>query len=199
MKRMADFIGLGRAVTGVAAEKIGWAGRVSNVSSQRSSVIPKEPSEAPSPETQPGTGRDQDVFYLRQARFTPAFSSLPRVKVPETSNQTDDGGSFEMNADVFYSPKARAYSSKTIPRTSAAPDVDAHAKRDADVLHDASPEETQQSADNQPSEQIPSASAPAPEDATPLTTGRDQDHFYQKSSTQTDPQRHPPRPKSKRS
>ncbi|RHZ58743.1 protein kinase COQ8 [Aspergillus thermomutatus] len=46
----------------------------------------------------------QDVFYQRSQESAPGLSGLPRVKLPQTANDTQVNVDSSINADVFHSP-----------------------------------------------------------------------------------------------
>ena len=66
------------------------------------------------------TTKQQDVFFTRPVHATPVLSSLPRVKLPTNTTNTQDGienlSDTDINQDVFYSAK---------PAGSSAPDAHA--------------------------------------------------------------------------
>ena len=106
---------------------------------QAESQIPSQsaeppPATAPSPQvadrsnaegTKSGVDDKGDVFYTPSRTISPAFSSLPRVKVPKVTADTQSGDKNvqdgEINQDVFYSSTQRK-EEEHIPRTQAVPD-----------------------------------------------------------------------------
>jgi aarF domain-containing kinase len=78
--------------------------------SQRQSEdqIPAQTTETPSAEDTAkefGVEQEQDVFYQPPDSVTPVLSALPRVRVPKTENDVQEGDSHiepGLNADVYY-------------------------------------------------------------------------------------------------
>ncbi|RMJ24599.1 molecular chaperone ABC1 [Aspergillus sp. HF37] len=51
-----------------------------------------------------GVSKQQDVFYKPSWQTTPALSSLPRVKLPHSTGDSQGGVGQDINADVYHSP-----------------------------------------------------------------------------------------------
>ena len=99
--------------------------------------IPSVSAEPPNAQLQPEatpqdslTGRpaadlEQDVFHTRSSKATRVLSSLPRVKLPKTTEDTQGGNSQvpidQINQDVFYSSPSKNQQ-QPVPEVQAAPE-----------------------------------------------------------------------------
>ena len=97
--------------------------------------IPSKPAEAPPAKLQASepvkndryelnVDQDKDLYYTQSANTSPVLSSLPRVKLPKNTEDSQDGDEHvrdeEINQDVFYSHKPKT-SSNSIPNAQAIP------------------------------------------------------------------------------
>lgn len=77
---------------------------------QSEDQIPAETAEPP-PAEDFGIEQEQDVFYQPPDTVKPVLSALPRVRVPKTENDVQEGDSHiepGLNADVYYHGSKRA-------------------------------------------------------------------------------------------
>ncbi|KIX97012.1 uncharacterized protein Z520_07126 [Fonsecaea multimorphosa CBS 102226] len=80
---------------------------------QSEDQIPARSAEPPSTEENAqefGVEQEQDVFYQPPGSVKPVLSALPRVRVPKTENDVQEGDSHiepGLNADVYYSGSKR--------------------------------------------------------------------------------------------
>lgn len=78
---------------------------------QSESQIPSTSADPPTPGETPGQNefaieQEQDLFYQPPESSSPVLSALPRVRVPKTENDVQEGDSHippGINADVYYS------------------------------------------------------------------------------------------------
>lgn len=107
------------------------AERARNLQRLSEKQIPSVSAEAPTPSKIQTTSSDpkkkilhmneqQDIFFTRPTHTNPVLSSLPRVKLPKVTANTQDGSKHpadtEINQDVFYSAR---------PAENSVPDVQA--------------------------------------------------------------------------
>lgn len=80
---------------------------------QSEAQIPTKSAEPPTvdeTDQEFGVEQEQDVFYQPPDSVTPVLSALPRVRVPESENDVQEGDSHippGLNADVYYSGSKR--------------------------------------------------------------------------------------------
>lgn len=98
------------------------------IPSQAAETPPVEYSEAevgPSRQSELDVGQEKDVYYTRPSGSSPGLSSLPRVKVPKVTENTQESDEHfldaGMNQDVYYFSKASG-KGDSVPKSQAPPE-----------------------------------------------------------------------------
>ena len=145
-------------------------------------------------DSQPGSvqARAQDVFHGRSETASPEYSSLPRMKIPKNTENTQmsdehvkDG---QINQDVYYS-SGRPQSEEQIPRQEAEPVQEVPEGINMDVFH--SPKVSkmlggQKSRDGQVGLGMKAATK-TPIEKSKLSEGKDQETFNIRTSSGEEP------------
>lgn len=138
-------------------------------------------------------GHDQDVYYSPSTDAPPVLSSLPRVKIPRQTEDTQGGDEHvtdgQINSDSYYSSKG-CHPSAQIPAVEAIPEQETPGDANMEIFY--SPRVAKllggKTHGGRKAQDLElKGAARTPVEQSPLTVGKDQDTFNVRSSSRPHP------------